>query len=161
MRVAGSGDLAHLGPLEGRADAVFEPIFGALGWGAPQSGEARASEPGFLLVADDPPVGFVHVLLLDGAAHLEQLAVEPVLGRRGIGTALVEAACAEAGRRGHDAISLCTYADVPWNAPFYRRVGFEEVGDLAPFQAALRETERRLGLDRHGRRVVMERRLRR
>lgn len=160
MRFAEAGDLTHLGPLEGRADAMFEPIFGTLDWGEPQSGEARAGEPGFLMVACRPPAGFAHVLVLDGAAHLEQLAVEPDLCRRGIGTALVEAACEEAGRRGHDALTLCTYADVDWNAPFYRRLGFEEVGVLAPYQAALRETEQRLGLDRHGRRVVMERRLR-
>jgi ribosomal protein S18 acetylase RimI-like enzyme len=146
-----------LQPLEARADAMFEPVFGPLDWDPPQDGAARAAEPGFLLVAGDPPAGFAHALLIDGAVHLEQLAVEPALGRRGIGTALVEAVCAEAAARGHDRVSLCTYADVPWNAPFYRRLGFREVTLLEPYQERLRDTERRIGLERHGRRVVMER----
>jgi GNAT superfamily N-acetyltransferase len=160
VRFARTEDLPHLAPLEGRADAMFEPAFGPVGWDPPATGEARAAEPGFLLVAGEPPAGFAHVLLLDGAAHLEQLAVDPPLGRRGIGTALLEAACDEAVRLGHDRLSLCTYADVPWNAPFYRRRGFAEVVELEPFQESLRETEQRLGLDRHGPRVVMERLLR-
>ena len=49
-------------------------------WPAPH-GQQRAAAPGFLLVVDGAPegpaVGFVHVLEVDGLAHLEQLAVLP------------------------------------------------------------------------------------
>jgi hypothetical protein len=52
-------------------------------------------------------------------------------------------------------MTLCTFADVPWNAPFYGRHGFEELSDPGPELRALRATESRLGLDDLGRRVVM------
>ena len=92
---------------------------------------------------------------LERIAHLEQLAVRPAVLRRGIGSALVRAAMAEAAARGYDEISLCTYADVPWNAPFYRLLGFEEVAEPGPLHRRMRDHERQIGLDQHGRRVVM------
>jgi GNAT superfamily N-acetyltransferase len=98
----------------------------------------------------------VHVLDLDGNAHLEQISVRPESQRRGIGAALVLAAMAEARRQGHDRMTLCTYRDVPWNGPFYAGLGFTEVTELAPYERRLREHERRLGLDINGVRVVME-----
>ncbi len=100
-------------------------------------------------------------------AHLEQLAVLPAHGRRGIGRSLVEAACTWAAARGHARISLRTYAEVPWNAPFYARCGFRASDDDAPggaldtaFQRGLVAAEREAGLARHGRRVLMLRELR-
>ena len=123
-------------------------------------GRQRASEPGFLLVAaideQGPPVGFVHVLVIDGHAHLEQLSVLPEHQRQGIGVALTRAAMDEARGQGFDRLSLCTYRDVPWNGPFYRGAGFTEVTDLAPYERRLRDKERELGLDVNGVRVVME-----
>ena len=106
------------------------------GWRRRRSGAERdARSPGFLLVAGRPPIGFVHVLLLDGHAHLEQLSVRPEHQRRGIGTTLVRAAMARARQDGHDRLSLCTYRDVPWNGPFYRSLGFTEVSELAALPA--------------------------
>lgn len=136
---------------------MFVDLFGGLDWGSPRSGRERAGDPGFILVAGSPPVGFAHVLDLGGHLHLEQLAVRPDSGRRGIGTALIEAVCREVAERGHHEITLMTYADVSWNAPFYERRGFKVLDQLPPFLEPLAEAERRLGLDRHGRRVVMRR----
>jgi ribosomal protein S18 acetylase RimI-like enzyme len=104
-------------------------------------------------------VGFVHVLVIDGAhAHLEQLSVLPDQQRRGIGRALVDAAAEEARRQGFERLSLCTYRDVPWNGPYYRSLGFREVAeaDLAPYERRLRDHERDLRLDVNGVRCVME-----
>ena len=154
IRPARREDLAALEQIEAEGDRQFVALFGPLDW-LPTPGVERMAAPGFLLVAGDPPVGFAHVLELEGIAHLEQLAVRPGEQRRGIGSALVRAVQEEAARRGYAEVSLCTYADVPWNAPFYRGLGFEEVTDLAPVHRAMRDHEGDLGLDRHGRRVVM------
>lgn len=165
-------DLPAFAGLEARADGVLLEALGirsyAVVWDAPPSGEERARDVGFLLAAaeraEGPIVGFVQVLERSGIAHLEQLAVEPSHARRGHGRALVEAACDEARRRGHEAITLRTYADVPFNAPFYASCGFRVVDEpaiagptAAPFLRGLEETEHRLGLDRWGRRVLMRR----
>ncbi|VXC34316.1 Predicted Zn-dependent protease, minimal metalloprotease (MMP)-like domain [Microbacterium sp. 8M] len=160
VRTATDADLAELSRIEEEADAVFAERFGtALGHAAP-SGAARAAERGFLLVAaeeeDGPAVGFAHVLEDDGIAHLEQVSVLPAYARRGHGRGLVEAALDEAAERGHRSVTLRTFADVPWNAPFYASLGFVEADSPdSPFYRELMDAERRLGLDDLGRRVHM------
>ena len=121
-REARPGDLPLLKGIEDAADQTFVAVFGPLDWEPATSGEWRARQPGFLLVAevDEDVVGFAHVLRLEGTAHLEQLAVHPDHHRRGIGTALLRAAMDRAAAEGYDRLTLSTYAEVPWNAPFYR-----------------------------------------
>ena len=106
VRPAEAKDLPLLAEIEGAADQLFTSVFGDLDWEPPTDGEVRAAEPGFLLVAGDPVVGFVHVLFLDDAAHLQQLAVHPESMGRGVGTALLDGACGEARRRGFAEITL-------------------------------------------------------
>lgn len=73
---------------------------------------------------DDRPVGFALASVEDGDAHLDELDVLPEHGRRGLGTALVETVCQWAREAGFSAITLTTLNHIPWNAPFYRRLGF-------------------------------------
>jgi GNAT superfamily N-acetyltransferase len=159
VRLARAADLPLIAPIEDAGAPQFREYFGdaiePILLSPAMDGRQRAGEPGFLLVAGDPPVGFVHVLDIDGHAHLEQLSVLPEHQRRGIGAALTRAAMDEARAQGYDRLSLCTYRDVPWNGPFYRSVGFAEVTDLAPYERRVRDKERELGLDVNGVRVVM------
>ncbi|WP_233515485.1 GNAT family N-acetyltransferase [Marinitenerispora sediminis] len=85
----------------------------------------------WMWVAGRPPVGFAVLGVLDGAAHLEQIAVDPAHGRRGIGGALLAAACADARRRGYRRMTLTTFRDLAWNAPWYARHGFAPVPESA------------------------------
>lgn len=158
IRFANEADLDLLEDIENDADRVFLERFAPDDWSPAASGRVRALQPGFLLVVgsdEDGPVGFAHVLELGGCAHLEQLAVRPAAGRRGHGRALVEAALAEAARRGYDRLTLRTYADVPWNGPFYARLGFVESEPDTDLLRDLLGEEARLGLQRYGRRVQM------
>ena len=59
----------------------------------------------------------------------------------------------------HPAITLITYADVEWNAPYYRRRGFAELDALTPGLAAMRAEEIAMGLDQLGPRIAMRREL--
>jgi GNAT superfamily N-acetyltransferase len=126
-----------------------------------QEDHARAQQRGLLWVAlaGDAPVGFAHVdVIEDGMAHLEELDVHPNHGRRGLGTRLVMAVCAWARSEALGGITLTTFRDVPWNMPFYSRLGFQVI---SPDQltAALRakvEGEARRGLD-PAKRVTMQR----
>jgi GNAT superfamily N-acetyltransferase len=109
--------------------------------------------------ADDVPVGFAHVEVLEPAvAHLEEIDVHPDHGRRGLGTRLVTAICAWAVTAGYRSVTLTTFRDVPWNMPFYARLGFEIVTAeaLSPALQAIVRDETRRGLD-PTRRVVMQR----
>lgn len=161
VRTASDADLDRLAGIEAAADALFAPLFGSAAWPPPPPTRTRLQEPGFILVvseaADGAPVGFVHVIEHDDAAHIEQLSVHPDHGRRGHGRALLDAAIDEAADRGAKVVTLRTYADVAWNAPFYASAGFAE--RPAPdddFHRRLADAEERLGLARHGRRVHME-----
>ena len=112
-----------------------------------------------LLVVGDPPVGFARIEEVDGLAHLEQLSVHPDRARQGLGRTLLEAACAWAAEASYRAITLSTFAEVPWNAPFYASAGFAPLVPLTPGLVALRRQEQGNGLDELGPRVVMVRRL--
>jgi GNAT superfamily N-acetyltransferase len=121
----------------------------------------RARSEGRLWVAlwRNQPVGFAHVELLEpGAAHLQELDVLPEHGRRGLGRALIAAATAWAARRHRGFVTLTTFRDVPWNMPFYQRLGFAEIPrrELSRALEVVLAKEARAGLDlRH--RVAMRR----
>jgi ribosomal protein S18 acetylase RimI-like enzyme len=166
VRAARAADLPHIAPIENAGGQQYADHFGdeiePVLLAPASTGQWRAAKPGFLLVAaadgQGPPMGFVHVLVIDDHAHLEQLSVLPTQQRRGIGAELTRAAMAEARALGFDRLSLCTYRDVPWNAPFYRSLGFSEVAeaDQAPYEQRIRKKERDLRLDVNGVRCVME-----
>ena len=56
--------------------------------------------------------------------------------------------CRWAKGQGVPALTLTTYRDIPWNAPFYQRLGFAAVPEreLSPAQRTLFENEDRRGL---------------
>ncbi|WEK60147.1 MAG: GNAT family N-acetyltransferase [Candidatus Microbacterium colombiense] len=163
IRAAYAADAEMIQVIETAADALLIDVLGAWQWPPSSDGAARLSAPGFVLVREDAlsrsPVGFVHVLDVDGNAHLEQVSVLPSAGRQGHGRALVAAAVDEARNRGYTRMTLRTYAEVPWNAPFYASCGFLESIPETPFLRELVETEASLGLTRYGRRVQMTREL--
>lgn len=156
IRPARPDELAELIEVERAADRLFS----LAGYGeTPEPASLdELREAAALLVSGDPPAGYARVEVVDGRAHLEGLSVRPGSMRQGRGSELVRAACAWAAEHGFAEITLCTFAEVPWNGPFYAKLGFVELAELTPGLQALRETERRLGLDAMGRRVVLIRR---
>jgi GNAT superfamily N-acetyltransferase len=113
-----------------------------------------------LLVAEckGAPVGFALLEWLDGAACLRELDVTPAAGGRRLGGALLEAACERARDCSAASITLSTFRDVPFNAPFYARHGFREVdrNGCGPALSKRLEEEARAGLDPR-RRCVLRR----
>ncbi|CAM5705677.1 GNAT family N-acetyltransferase OS=Streptomyces alboniger OX=132473 GN=CP975_29000 PE=4 SV=1 [Streptomyces alboniger] len=86
----------------------------------------------------------------DQAEHIEQVSVHPRAARRAIGRALIEHVAEFTRARGGTALTLTTFADVPWNAPYYARIGFRPLAgtELTPALRAVRAHEAELGLDR-------------
>lgn len=65
--------------------------------------------------------------------HIDEVDVLRSHQRRGIGRRLMSTAEAWARARGLKALSLTTFRNVPWNAPFYASFGFREwAPDEAP-----------------------------
>jgi GNAT superfamily N-acetyltransferase len=157
IRAAAESDLDVLPEIDERAAAIFRTA----GYVLPEIDflDDELAQAKAVFLAGHPPVGFVWVNEVDGIAHVEELAVVPKWMRQGIGGRLLERAADWAAGQGYPAITLITFADVPWNAPFYRARGFTEIDELTPGLAALRDRERALGLDDVGRRMVMRRAL--
>ncbi|MFT3861842.1 GNAT family N-acetyltransferase [Micropruina sp.] len=144
-----------LDEIETAADALFDGVV-ALPSSPPERATALTAR-GFALVAVDATeriLGFAHVLEFDARFHLEQLSVHPDAQRRGLGAALLAAAEDGVRARGASVVTLRTFADVPWNAPFYRRHGYVDA-DLPVAMAGLLDAEERLGLLRAGPRVTL------
>ncbi|NSC20299.1 GNAT family N-acetyltransferase [Streptomyces albus subsp. chlorinus] len=96
------------------------------------------------------PVAYALAEPVDGCLHLEQVSVHPDSARRGIGRALIGELAARAAGDGLPALTLTTFRDVPWNAPYYRRLGFRTLTDreLTPGLRRIRAGEAAAGLDR-------------
>ena len=97
----------------------------------------------------ETPIGFAYCEVFGDELHLWELAVRLRDQRRGAGTALVAAVVAEARARGLRSVTLTTFRDIPWNGPFYVRLGFAETqqDETEPRLAGLKAGEAARGLD--------------
>jgi GNAT superfamily N-acetyltransferase len=124
---------------------------------------AAAQRSGLLWVAlgpGDEPVGFARVESDGSRAHLAELDVLPAHGRRGVGTALVRQVEVWALSNDVVELTLTTYREFPWNAPFYARLGFTAVPESDLDTDLLLRFEREAGAaSERSRRVVMRKRL--
>jgi GNAT superfamily N-acetyltransferase len=108
-------------------------------------------QAGQVWVAVDQPgvvVGFAITREVDDTIYLQEMDVDLAHVRRGLGAALVETVCDWAKLQGYKAISLSTFRDLPWNAPFYTKLGFrilDESGLSIGFQR-IRQQEMADGL---------------
>jgi ketosteroid isomerase-like protein/GNAT superfamily N-acetyltransferase len=89
--------------------------------------------------AADRPAAYLLSSVVDGCAHVDQVSVASSHARRGLGAALIEHLAAGASAEGRPALTLTAFRDVPWNAPYYARLGFDvvEPADQGPELAAL------------------------
>ncbi|MFB7178526.1 GNAT family N-acetyltransferase [Streptomyces sp. NPDC056257] len=96
------------------------------------------------------PVAYLIADRVDGNLHVEQVSVHPERARRGIGRSLLEHLAGLAAREGVPALTLTTFTEVPWNAPYYARCGFRLLDDgaLTPGLREIRARESEHGLDR-------------
>jgi GNAT superfamily N-acetyltransferase len=135
-----------LGDVERAAASLFAPygLAELFSETSPIEKLEAAARDGRLWVAADAGgavVGFALATVVGGNAHLDEIDVHPEHGRRGIGHALIDAVIAWARLRRHRALTLNTMRDVPWNAPYYARLGFVVLSDDA-LPAALAELRR-------------------
>lgn len=156
IRFATPVDLPRLPAIEARAAQRFVPLGLAFAAELPLQSPASlraAQEERRLLVAtgdDDEAVGFAVLALFDDAdGHLLELDVDPDHNGRGLGRALIAAAGDWARSLGRARLTLTTFREVPFNAPFYARVGFVEIAPDALTEALrrLREDERAHGVE--------------
>ncbi len=165
IRLARKEDLPRLADIELQAGTRFEP------YGLKDIVQVL-TPPKFLqegicnrrcwvaTTADDCPVGFALASAAGRMAHLDELDVLPKHGCQGLGTALLETVCNCALANNLKAITLSTFSYIPWNAPFYAKLGFRilKLGDISEAQQKHLQEETARGVPTENR-VVMCREL--
>lgn len=150
LRLARSEDASHFPAIERSAARAFGEIEGLEtlvdGWALPEERHRLLIAKGHCLTAlvDDEIAGFVAAERFGRALHVWEMSVASAFQRHGIGSGLVRASGVDAANAGCQCLTLTTFAQVPWNAPFYARLGFERIDNLAawPRLAMLLEEER-------------------
>ena len=156
VRKATAGDVASMQAVEVEARQRFREIDDArIARSAddpPYQAEGltrAATEQRAWVAIDDlgAVIGFAVAWVIDGEGHLDELAVTPAHGRRGVGRALVDEVLAWTAARGLPSVTLTTFRDVPWNGPYYEKLGFEAVTALTPGLQAAVDQRATWGLD--------------
>jgi len=88
-----------------------------------------ADERTWVAERDGEVVGYICAEVVDGNTHIEQVSVAPTHARQGIGARLVGFVESWGQREGRPATTLTTFRDVPWNAPYYARLGYRVMTD--------------------------------
>lgn len=166
IRPATADDLPVLQDIERAAGAVFRDFgMAAIADDEPPALDVlehyrSAGRAWVACDASDRPVGYLICEPVDGALHIEQVSVHPAAARRGVGRTLLTYAADHAREQDLTALTLTTFTDVPWNAPYYARLGFRvlDEAELTPGLRKIRAGEAELGLDRWPR-VCMRRAL--
>ncbi|MBX7514411.1 GNAT family N-acetyltransferase [Qipengyuania sp. GH38] len=159
IRLAKPDDAEDLPAIERAAGRLFlevEGLSGVAGMHAITAEKQRAMiRKGHCLVAESEGriVGFLSTEPHRRELHIREFSVLPAMQGQGIGAVLLRAIGVDALNSGFAALTLTTFIDVPWNAPFYARLGFETVEDFEahPRLAAEIEQEVAHGLPRERR----------
>ncbi|MEP5938051.1 MAG: GNAT family N-acetyltransferase [Erythrobacter sp.] len=136
LRLARASDADDLPAIEQAAGKLFEgdPDLAEVDfddtWEADEL--RRLIGKGHCLVSecDGQIVGFIATEPFNRELHIWEMDVLPQYQKRGIGAGLIRACQIDARNSGISALTLTTFRDVAWNAPFYARLGFEEVTAL-------------------------------
>lgn len=83
--------------------------------------------------------GFAMGEMHDRNAYLRELDVDPDFQQRGIGALLVKAFAEASRKHAAQAVYLSTFRSPRWNAPFYRKLGFQDVAheDYLPWMTSI------------------------
>lgn len=109
----------------------------------------RAAGRAWVVELEGTVEGYVVVDLLDGHAHVEQVSVDPRHRGHRLGRDLLDHVAAWARGRGDARVTLTTFREVPWNAPYYERCGYRVLADdeRGPDLVARMQLEADHGLD--------------
>lgn len=97
----------------------------------------------FVTEIDGRVAGFIMGEMKDGGAYLHELDVAREAQQRLLGRRLIGRFIQEAGYKGATCIYLSTFRDPPWNAPFYRKLGFTDMASnhRLPWMTAMEEEQ--------------------
>ena len=126
---------------------------------APPDQWVKALDAGLLWVAEDAEtgvIGFVAGEITDDCLYIEEVDVLMERQKQGHGRRLMQAAIDWARTARVQALTLTTFRHIPFNAPFFRSMGFVELERPTPHLAATLADEVARGFeDRCGMRLSL------
>lgn len=157
IRPARKDEVEALRRIERSAAQAFRLVeaFSWIATGDVQSAERHLDLIGkgtnWVATADgDDPIGFLSAEIDGPELHIWEISVDHLHQGFGIGRKLIRHAVEQATERGLEAVTLTTFRTIPWNCPFYERLGFrllDEAG-LSPRLAGVLDEEAAHGLQR-------------
>jgi len=154
IRPGQAADIFRLQEIERDAATLFQGWPGidvsAIASVIALSDHLRSIEQGLSIVieSDERIAGFAIGDMQGDDVYLRELDVAREFQQRGYGARLVRAFLDVSRRKGARDIYLATFLTPPWNAPFYRRLGFRDVSrdEYHPWMTDM-ETEQAAFLD--------------
>lgn len=157
IRPAFESEIDAIQDLERASSRRFLGVMDALAGDDPTSASVladRIATDGLLTATlDEGLAAFVMFRPLEDSLYIEQVDVAPAFEGRRIGAALIDAVAERAAMTGRARLTLSTFREVPWNAPYYRRLGFADIADetLSPALQTVRREHVARGLDERAR----------
>lgn len=162
IRPALASEIEAVREIERASASRFIGVMDALAHDEPSPAtvlEARVPAGGLLVAEVERELtAFVMLRPVGDSLYIEQIDVLPAFERRRIGASLIDAVAEQARTTGRSRLTLSTFREIPWNAPYYRRLGFADIDDqkLTPDLMEIRREHLARGLDESAR-VFMER----
>jgi len=156
IRKTQQSDLEHLETVERSAANAFR-AFPELAWLA-DDGVTSIEEHKRILAQGSSWVafnttsqviaGFILAEIIESDFYIKEVSVSGAHQKKGIGTKLFSIALENAKSLGLPYATLTTFRDVPWNAPYYERLGFIILKDdaLPPYLKETLQAEASSGL---------------
>lgn len=164
IRAAAPSEIEVVREIERTSASRFLGVMDALAADEPSPVSVLATriEAGGLLIAQAGAdlAAFVMFRPVGDSLYIEQIDVLPFFERRRIGASLIDAVAQQARTTGRSRLTLSTFREIAWNAPYYRRLGFADIEDqeLTPDLLEIRREHLARGLDESAR-VFMERKI--
>ena len=132
IRLAIPTDAKYLPAVEASAGQAFTSIE-KYKWLAEGDGQTEqdhldciAEQLEWVAVNDSgEPIGFINAESHHDSLHICEVSVSQQWQGQGLGKQLIKQVLDAARARNIMAVTLTTCRDVPWNAPYYQRLGFE------------------------------------
>ncbi len=131
---AGPSDIPRVIEVDKAAGTLFDPTGllseDALADHVPEEvliSAIRQDQLDVVRMEDGLTVGFTLVSHRGKGLYLDQISVDPAHGRKGIGRALMDHVIRKAVDNGFPEVTLSTFRDLAWNAPFYASIGFRPI----------------------------------
>ncbi|EKT63834.1 GNAT family N-acetyltransferase [Providencia burhodogranariea] len=131
IRQAKKSDAKNLSAIEYSAAQIFRGHV-KLGWIADGNVQSEQEHLSYIQqqlewVAVDnnnQPIGFINIQKLKNSLHIREVSVDQSWQGKGVGRELIQHVLGYALQKKVNNVTLTTFRDVPWNAPYYQRLGF-------------------------------------